>query len=67
MFIVKYKLQLYIQSLYFCYYLQEDTNLTLPSWSKPIYPEPLYGAASLAYSYFNYNPDIKKINAGNHL
>ncbi|GLV41159.1 uncharacterized protein CBL_04683 [Carabus blaptoides fortunei] len=50
--------------LYLILRTEEDTNLTLPTWSRPIYPEPLYGAASLVYSYFNYNPDIKKINAG---
>lgn len=39
-------------------------NLTLPNWTKKIYPYPLTNISSLVYDYLNYNEDVKKINMG---
>lgn len=38
--------------------------MTLPEWTKEIYPEPLYSRASQVYEYVNSNPEVRRINAG---
>nr|XP_022900563.1 venom acid phosphatase Acph-1-like [Onthophagus taurus] len=50
--------------MYFILSTESEQNLTLPDWTKSIYPEPLTSIASQVYGYWSYGEDLKKINIG---
>lgn len=43
---------------------QEDLHLTLPEWSRPVYPEPLRSAANLWLKAFSYTPRLRRLSFG---
>lgn len=43
---------------------EADLNLTLPAWAQKIFPDKLHAAASASPPFYNYNPEVVKINSG---
>ncbi|XP_063909786.1 venom acid phosphatase Acph-1-like [Zophobas morio] len=46
---------------------EANMNLTLPEWSKTVYPEPLQTLAGLQCNFENYNAILKTLNGGRML
>ncbi|GLV41156.1 uncharacterized protein CBL_04680 [Carabus blaptoides fortunei] len=46
---------------------EASQNLTLPQWTKLVYPEPLHSLAGMQCSFENYNDILIRLNGGHHL
>lgn len=53
-----------VESLYNTLEIQELNNLTLPEWTKPVYPEKMRTMASLALALFTDNDFMKRMKGG---
>lgn len=53
-----------IESLYNTLQIQELNNLTLPEWTKAVYPEKMKTIASLALALFTDNNFMKRMKGG---
>lgn len=46
---------------------ESSMNLTLPEWTKLVYPQPLYYIAGMQCRFENYNTVLIRLNGGRHL
>lgn len=53
-----------VESLYNTLQIQELNNLTLPQWTKGVYPEKMRTIASLALALFTDNDFMKRMKGG---
>lgn len=53
-----------VQNIYSCLHIEEIYNLTLPDWTKEVYPEKMFEISGLSFAVKTYTPTLARLKSG---
>lgn len=53
-----------VQNIYSCLHIEEINNLTLPEWTKEVYPDKLFPLSGLSFAVKAYTPLLARLKSG---